>query len=66
MEFKTDALNERANPALLGIGATFEGTFRDHMIMPGGRLRSSNYYSNVRTEWPAVKARLEALIRPRE
>ena len=51
VEFKTDALNERANPALLGIGATFEGTFRDHMIMPEGRLRSSNYYSVIAPEW---------------
>jgi N-acetyltransferase len=63
VEFKTDAMNERANPALLGIGATFEGTFRDHMVMPDGRLRSSNYYSVIRPEWPEVKARLEALLR---
>jgi RimJ/RimL family protein N-acetyltransferase len=62
VEFKTDALNERANPALLGIGATFEGTFRDHMVMPDGRLRSSNYYSVIAPEWPAVKARLEAAM----
>jgi len=63
VEFKTDALNERANPALLGIGATFEGTFRDHMVMPEGRLRSSNYYSVIASEWPEVKARLEASMR---
>lgn len=65
VEFKTDSLNEKANPGLLGIGATFEGTFRNHMIMPGGRLRHSNYYSVVREEWPAVKATLESRIRPR-
>jgi RimJ/RimL family protein N-acetyltransferase len=63
VEFKTDAMNERANPALLGIGATFEGTFRDHMIMPEGRLRSSNYYSVIAPEWPDVKARLEASLK---
>jgi RimJ/RimL family protein N-acetyltransferase len=62
VEFKTDSRNERANPALLGIGATFEGAFRDHMIMPDGRLRTSNYYSVVAPEWPAVKARLEAAM----
>lgn len=62
IEFKTDSLNEKANPGLLGIGATFEGTFRNHMIMPGGRLRHSNYYSVTREEWPAVKARLEAKL----
>jgi RimJ/RimL family protein N-acetyltransferase len=65
VEFKTDALNERANPALLGIGATFEGTFRDHMVMPEGRLRSSNYYSVIRPEWPAVRARLESALEAR-
>jgi RimJ/RimL family protein N-acetyltransferase len=62
VEFKTDSLNEQANPGLLGIGATFEGTFRNHMIMPGGRLRHSNYYSVIIGEWPRVKAALEAKL----
>jgi RimJ/RimL family protein N-acetyltransferase len=65
VEFKTDSLNEKANPGLLGIGATFEGTFRNHMIMPGGRLRHSNYYSVTVEEWPAVKELLKERIRPR-
>jgi len=60
VEFKTDSLNEKANPALLSIGATFEGTFRNHMIMPGGRLRHSNFYSVTVEEWPDRKAKLEA------
>jgi len=62
VEFKTDSLNEKANPALLAIGATFEGTFRNHMIMPEGRLRHSNYYSVTKEEWPDRKAKLEAKI----
>ena len=62
VEFKTDSLNEKANPALVSIGATFEGTFRNHMIMPGGRLRHSNYYSVTKEEWPDRKARLEARL----
>jgi RimJ/RimL family protein N-acetyltransferase len=62
VEFKTDSLNEKANPALLAIGATFEGTFRNHMIMPGGRLRHSNYYSVTVEEWPDRKARLETKL----
>ena len=65
VEFKTDSLNEKANPGLLGIGATFEGTFRNHMVMPGGRLRHSNYYSVTSEEWPAVKAALRERIRSR-
>lgn len=63
VEFKTDSLNEKANPALLAIGATFEGTFRNHMVMPDDRLRHSNYYSVTSDEWPHVKSRLEARIR---
>lgn len=62
VEFKTDSLNEKANPGLLGIGAMFEGTFRNHMIMPGGRLRHSNYYSVICDQWPAVKERLKAKL----
>jgi RimJ/RimL family protein N-acetyltransferase len=58
VEFKTDSLNERSRRALLGIGATFEGIFRNHMAMPDDRLRHSAYYSVIDTEWPAVKARL--------
>ena len=65
VEFKTDSRNEKANPALLAIGATFEGTFRNHMVMPGGRLRHSNYYSVIVDEWPAVKARLESRVAAR-
>lgn len=62
VEFKTDSLNEKANPALAAIGATFEGTFRNHMIMPGNRLRHSNFYSVAVEDWPTVKARLEAAL----
>ena len=62
VEFKTDSRNEKANPALLSIGARFEGTFRNHMIMPEGPLRHSNYYAVVVEDWPGVKAMLEARI----
>jgi N-acetyltransferase len=62
VEFKTDSLNENARAALLGVGATFEGIFRNHMVMPEGRLRHSAYYSVTREEWPAVKAPLAASV----
>jgi RimJ/RimL family protein N-acetyltransferase len=63
VEFKTDSTNEKARAALLGIGTTFEGVFRNHMIMPDGRLRHSAWYSVVVEDWPIVKARLRAAIR---
>jgi N-acetyltransferase len=62
VEFKTDSLNEPSRRALLGIGSTFEGIFRNHMVMPDGRMRHSAYYSVIDDEWPAVKARLEGLL----
>lgn len=62
VEFKTDARNEISRAALLGMGATFEGIFRNHMIMPNGPLRDSAWYSVVAEEWPAVKARLVASL----
>jgi RimJ/RimL family protein N-acetyltransferase len=62
VEFKTDSLNERSRAALLRIGATEEGTFRNHMVMPDGRLRHSVYFSVIESEWPRVRVRLEALL----
>ena len=59
VEFKTDSLNEPSRTALLGIGARFEGIFRNHMVMPDGRMRHSAYYSVIDEEWPAVRAGLE-------
>ncbi|MEA2547313.1 MAG: N-acetyltransferase [Chloroflexota bacterium] len=59
VEFKTDSLNEPSRTALLGIGAQFEGIFRNHMVMPDGRMRHSAYYSVIDEEWPGVRAGLE-------
>jgi RimJ/RimL family protein N-acetyltransferase len=59
VEFKTDSLNDKSRNALLGIGATFEGIFRNHMISQGGRMRHSAYYSLTDDEWPATKRLLE-------
>ena len=62
VEFKTDSRNEPSRTALLGIGAQFEGIFRNHMVMPEGPMRHSAYYSVIDEEWPAVRARLEASL----
>jgi RimJ/RimL family protein N-acetyltransferase len=62
VEFKTHARNEQSRGALLGIGATFEGVLRHHTIMPDGSNRDSAFYSVLASEWPRVKARLEAML----
>lgn len=62
VEFKTHSRNEPSRTALVGIGATFEGTFRNHMVMPNGSIRHSACFSVIAGEWPEVKARLEASL----
>ena len=62
VEFKTDSLSARSRKALVRIGAKEEGTLRNHMIMPDGRLRHSVYYSIIRSEWSDVKKRLEQML----
>jgi N-acetyltransferase len=62
VEFKTDALNERARGALEGIGATFEGVARKHMIVRDGERRDSAWYAVIDDDWPAVKAALLAKL----
>jgi RimJ/RimL family protein N-acetyltransferase len=64
VELKTDALNTPSRAGILGIGATFEGIFRRHMVMAGGRARDTAYYSILDDEWPTIRARLrERLVR---
>ena len=39
-----------------------EGVFRNHMVTASGRIRHTVYFSIIDSEWPAVKARLEAKL----
>lgn len=59
VEFKTDSTNSRSRNALTRIGAKEEGVFRNHMIVPGGRIRHSVYFSIIDSEWNEVKKDLE-------
>lgn len=61
VEFKTDARNLRVRGALLGVGASFEGIFRKHMVLPDS-IRDSAWYAVVDDDWPRVKEMLEAKI----
>jgi N-acetyltransferase len=62
VELKTDSLNQRSRNAILRIGAREEGIFRNHMITASGRIRHTVYFSLIDSEWPQVKARLEAKL----
>ncbi len=58
-EWKCNALNAPSRTAAVRLGFTFEGVFRQHMIIRG-RNRDTAWYSIIDAEWPKVK---EALVR---
>jgi RimJ/RimL family protein N-acetyltransferase len=58
VQLKTDLRNERSQRAIEKLGAVKEGVLRNHMILPGGQIRSSVMYSVIDAEWPEVKRRL--------
>jgi RimJ/RimL family protein N-acetyltransferase len=63
LEWKCDAANARSRAAALRFGFTYEGTFRQHMIVKG-RNRDTAWFSIVDGEWPALRAAFEAWLDP--
>ncbi len=63
VELKTDVLNETSRNAILRIGAKEEGTLRRHTVTWTGRIRDTVYFSILDSEWPDVKAALEAKLK---
>jgi N-acetyltransferase len=62
VQFKTDLLNRRSRNAILRLGAREEGVFRNHIVTWSGRIRNSVFFSIIDSEWPRVKAGLEAKL----
>jgi len=62
-EWKCDALNEPSRRAALRLGFTFEGVFRQHMIVKG-KNRDTAWYSMLDGEWPARKEAFEKWLAP--
>ncbi len=63
VQLKTDANNAKSRAAILRVGATFEGILRKQMLRPhDGDQRASAMFSIIDTEWPAAKAKLEAML----
>lgn len=60
VQLKTHHLNLQSQRAIERLGALKEGVLRNHRIMPDGSYRHSVYYSIIDSEWPRVKAGLEA------
>jgi RimJ/RimL family protein N-acetyltransferase len=59
---QTSHLNQASRKAIARIGATQEGILRQHMRHRDGSLRDTVCFSIVDGEWPAVKARLQAML----
>ena len=62
-EWKCNSLNAASRRAALRFGFTFEGIFRQHMIVRG-RNRDSAGFSMLDTEWPKRKTAFEAWLQP--
>ena len=62
VELKTNVLNRRSRDAMLRIGCVEEGVLRKHAISDAGVRRDTVYYSVLDDEWPAVKAKIEAMM----
>jgi RimJ/RimL family protein N-acetyltransferase len=62
-EWKCNANNAPSRRAALRYGFTFEGIFRQHMIVKG-RNRDTAWFSMLDSEWPARKAAFEAWLDP--
>ncbi len=54
-EWKCDNTNEASKRAALRLGFTYEGTFRQDMVVKG-RNRDTAWFSILDSEWPKVKA----------
>jgi RimJ/RimL family protein N-acetyltransferase len=63
LEWKCDAANARSQAAARRFGFTYEGTFRQHMIVKG-RNRDTAWFSILDHEWPAIRAGFEAWLAP--
>ena len=61
LEWKCDAANARSRRAAERFGFTFEGVFRQHMLVKG-RNRDTAWYSLLDGEWPAARAAFEAWL----
>jgi RimJ/RimL family protein N-acetyltransferase len=62
-EWKCNALNEPSRRAAQRLGFTFDGIFRQHMVIKG-RNRDTAWFSMLDHEWPARKAAFEAWLDP--
>ena len=59
LEWKCDERNEASHRAAERLGFTYEGTFRQHMVVKG-RNRDTAWYAMLDRDWPRLR---NALVR---
>ncbi len=62
-EWKCNALNMASRRAAQRLGFSYEGIFRQMMIIKG-RNRDTAWFSVIDSEWPALRAAFEAWLQP--
>ena len=62
-EWKCNDLNAASRKAALRLGFSFEGVFRQHMIIKG-RNRDTSWFSLLDSEWPERKRAFERWLDP--
>lgn len=62
-EWKCDALNRPSRRAAQRLGFSYEGTFRQHMVIKG-RNRDTAWFSVTDEEWPALKEAFAVWLAP--
>ncbi len=62
-EWKCNALNEPSKRAALRLGFSYEGTFRQHMIVKG-RNRDTAWFAMIDADWPAIRRAFERWLDP--
>jgi RimJ/RimL family protein N-acetyltransferase len=63
LEWKCNALNVASRRAAERFGFSFEGVFRQHMVVKG-RNRDTAWYAIVDHEWPPLRAAFERWLDP--
>ncbi|WP_420428750.1 GNAT family N-acetyltransferase [Kordiimonas sp.] len=62
-EWKCNAANEASKRAAIRFGYSFEGIFRNDMVMKG-KNRDTAWYSIIDREWPGIRAAYQFWLRP--
>src|SRR5262249_52660726 len=62
-EWKCNARNTPSRVAATRLGFTFEGIFRQHMIIKQ-RNRDTAWYAMIDRDWPAIKSAFESWLDP--